>query len=116
MGLHSVLHSHGEAEWTDKESGRKTVRDCLQCCHCALQFFVEPESGKKRGYCMNCGAVTCGQPKCDPCIHWKRKIELIESGRADMSLISTGKAEGLPISVATTIACPGSKKLILPNK
>ena len=97
---HSVLHSHGEAQWTDKEADRSIVRDCLQCCHCAMHFFVSPGSGKKRGYCMGCDAVTCGQTKCGPCIHWKKKLELIESGKASKSILSTGKDDSLPVSVS----------------
>jgi hypothetical protein len=88
-----------------------------------MQFFVGSPgivipnslSSKRRcGYCMNCKSRTCGQEKCDPCIHWRRKLELIESGKAPMSLISTGRAEGLPVSVAITADVPGQKKLILP--
>lgn len=110
MGLHSTLHPHGQAEWADRESDRKVVRDCLQCCHCALQFYVTPGSGKRRGFCTCCGDVTCGAAKCQECSHWRKKLELIESGRADMSLISTGRAEGLPVSVAIRVAAPGERK------
>lgn len=111
MSGHSVLHSHGEAEWSDVECDRKIVRDCLQCCHCALQFYVTPGSGKRRGWCMNCAQATCGAEKCNPCLHWKKKLELIESGKAGMELISTGQTHhALPVSVSVTDAPPNEKK------
>ena len=114
MGQYTTSRPTGFAEWTGGDAPA-VARDCLCCCHCSKHFFVTPGSGKKRGYCMNCGQVTCGQKKCDTCIHWKKKLELIEAGKADMSLITTGKADGLPVSVAIPVAAPGpDKKLILP--
>ncbi len=97
MGQHSVLRPHGYS--VAQGEGRDQEFDYLQCVHCALQFQVTPLSGKKRGFCTNCKGPTCGKPKCDPCIHWKKKLELIENGLADHSLISTGHAEGLPVTV-----------------
>ena len=89
-GGFSTPRPHGEAEWAEVE-GPKVVRDCLQCCHCGGHFYVCPGSGKRRGYCLGCGQVTCGRAKCDPCVHWQKKLELIEQGKAGMELISTGK-------------------------
>lgn len=105
-GGFSSLRPHGEAQWASVEADRSIVRDCLQCCHCGAHFYVTPGSGKRRGFCMGCNQVTCGQEKCDPCIHWKKKFELIEAGKAPMSLISTGKAEGLPVSASVPAAPP----------
>jgi hypothetical protein len=107
---YSTLHPHSEAEWADRESDKKVVRDLLCCAHCGLHFYVTPGSGKRRGFCARCGDVTCGAEKCQECVHWRKKLELIEAGKADMSLISTGRAEGLPVSVAIPVAGPGERK------
>ena len=33
-----------------------------QCVHCGLHWVYVPGSGKIRGYCTRCGALTCGAP------------------------------------------------------
>lgn len=112
----STLHPHSYAVWQDRESDRKVESDALQCCHCAAHFWVNKGSGKRRGYCMNCGAVTCGNPACGPCVHWKKKIELIDSGLAGKASLFNGCTDGLPVSVAITAAPPPPKKLLLPSE
>lgn len=81
-----------------------------------MQFFVEAGSGKKRGWCMRCAAATCGQHKCDQCIHWKKKMELIESGRAGMDLITTGVCDSLPASVSVPCDVPVSSGGVILGK
>src|SRR5678815_4811092 len=99
IGTHTARRAHGYSI-AGGGDGRDVEFDYLQCSHCALQFRVEPGSGKKRGFCTRCNAVTCGAEKCDECIPWKKKFELIESGKEGMDLISTGKARNsLPVSV-----------------
>lgn len=39
--------------------------DTLQCVHCGGHWRVQPGSGRKRGYCMRCNGVTCGQEECE---------------------------------------------------
>lgn len=98
IGAYTARKAHGYSIATGE--GRAHESDYLQCSHCALQFQVEPGSGKKRGYCTRCGAVTCGASKCDTCIPWRQKFDLIESGKEGMGLISTGKPmNSLPASV-----------------
>jgi hypothetical protein len=111
----SVLHAHSYAVWQDRESDRKVEQDALQCAHCSGHFFVVKGSGKQRGYCTNCAAVTCGNPKCGPCLHWKKKIELLDAGRANKQALFNGQTDGLPVSVSIPAAIPGPKKLILPE-
>lgn len=98
-GGFSASRPHGEAEWAGGD-GATIVRDCLQCCHCAGHFFVCPGSGKKRGWCMNCSQVTCGRVACEPCCHWKKKIELIDSGRVAREILRGGRLPDLPVSVS----------------
>ena len=59
----------------------QTVADTLQCCHCQGHWIPIRGSGKRRGFCMNCGSVTCGRPSCDRCLPWEKKLELIEKGK-----------------------------------
>lgn len=51
--------------------------DTLQCCHCGGHWIVRPGSGRRRGYCMRCKAVHCGQPGCWEC---RPHQELIDTG------------------------------------
>ena len=80
MAGHSVLKPHGYAAWTPREGGPAVERDTLCCVHCGLHFYVSPGSGKIRGYCMKHGGATCGQKKCDSCVHRLQKLENLEHG------------------------------------
>lgn len=44
------------------------VATTTQCPHCSAHFVMVRGSGRKRGYCLNCNAVTCGAPACDVCV------------------------------------------------
>jgi len=64
----------GYAIWTDPE--KKTIeKDTFQCCHCGGHFMIEKGSGRQRGWCIMCGAATCGHPSCNNCIPFIKKIE-----------------------------------------
>ena len=58
-------------------------RDCLQCKHCQMTWYVQPGSGAKRGWCFTCGGPTCGKPRCEQhCggqLHFMREIERMEA-------------------------------------
>lgn len=49
-----------------------------QCPHCGMHFLSVRGSGKKRGYCMCCGKVTCGKERCDRCYPTEKMLEDIE--------------------------------------
>lgn len=92
MAGHSVLKPHGYATWTLLD-GSKAEADFLRCCHCGGQFQVAPGSGKQRGWCGRCGAVTCGGHACMDCLPVERRLDLKEKGvRPDAApvTISTG--------------------------
>lgn len=59
----------------------KEIADTKQCCHCGMHFIMVRGSGKRRGYCMNCGDITCGSQACSPCMHFMKKLELYEAGQ-----------------------------------
>ena len=49
-----------------------------QCCHCQTHFMSVKGSGKRRGFCTRCNAVTCGNLECDVCIPFEKKLDLME--------------------------------------
>jgi hypothetical protein len=54
------------------------VGTTLQCPHCGGHFLSVRGSGARRGFCMNCMAVTCGHPSCDACIPIEKKLGILE--------------------------------------
>jgi hypothetical protein len=50
----------------------------LQCAHCGVHYVSVRGSGKIRGWCLNCNQATCGQPTCNVCVPYERKMELEE--------------------------------------
>jgi len=58
-----------------------TVADTVQCCHCGRQWIFVKGSGRRRGWCMNCNAIHCGDAACDLCVPFERKLELYEAGK-----------------------------------
>lgn len=59
--------------------------DTVQCVHCQKHWAIEPGSGKRRGYCLNCGGPTCGARPCEEhCIPAEKMLEMMEAKfRAD---------------------------------
>ncbi len=57
------------------------VGETRQCPHCNAHFLSIRGSGSIRGYCMLCGKVTCGKPKCDSCVPFEKKLEEYEKGK-----------------------------------
>ena len=68
---------------TPQDSDRDVVRDTVQCCHCGRIWLYERGSGKVRGFCMSCRAVTCG-PHCPVgtgCVPQEQMLRNIEAGQ-----------------------------------
>lgn len=57
--------------------GRETG-ETVQCVHCARHWIIVKGSGRVRGFCMNCGGITCGSKECNVCVPWQKKLELEE--------------------------------------
>ena len=57
------------------------VGQTLKCPHCQAIFEVVRGSGRRRGFCMNCMAPTCGDKKCCECLPWEKRFEEFESGK-----------------------------------
>lgn len=57
------------------------VADTFQCCHCNAHFQMRRGSGKRRGFCMNCDQVHCGEPGCCVCVPFEKKLDEYEAGK-----------------------------------
>jgi hypothetical protein len=57
------------------------IASTLQCCHCNKHFISRPGSGARRAFCMKCMQVTCGDPRCDECTPFAKKLDLYEAGK-----------------------------------
>lgn len=57
------------------------VASTLACPHCSGHFTMVRGSGRKRGYCLSCGAVTCGSPECDVCVPVEEKLNYLSGER-----------------------------------
>ena len=80
------LNDYKDAKAERKPSGHiivdgQEVANTMQCCHCGQHFVSVKGSGKLSGFCMRCHKITCGSPKCDPCIPFEKKVEEYESGK-----------------------------------
>lgn len=58
------------------------VADTMQCCHCGNHFVRVPGSGRIRGFCRNCMAVTCGDPACHACKPFEKWLKEVERAAA----------------------------------
>ena len=58
---------------TDPNAG-VIERELLHCCHCGTMWYVQPGSGRKRGWCHKCNQPTCGCTECDTCIPLEKKL------------------------------------------
>lgn len=67
---HALRRPHGAL----LQDGRE-VADLLQCCHCQYTWRYRPGSGRLRGFCYRCNAVTCGAPACDACVPAAERAE-----------------------------------------
>ncbi len=64
------------------ESGKEiAVFKSMKCLHCGFHWDVIPGSGRKRGWCQSCHGPTCGNPLCDPCVHYMQKLDNMEADR-----------------------------------
>lgn len=57
------------------------VASTKQCPHCQMHFVSVKGSGKIRGFCTKCMAVTCGKIACNICVPFEKKLEEFEKGK-----------------------------------
>lgn len=53
--------------------------DTVACAHCGGHFVMVRGSGKIRGWCTRCRAMTCGAPACDVCVPYEQRLEQEEA-------------------------------------
>lgn len=59
----------------DEPDGPVFERETLQCVHCMKHWIVEPGSGRRRGFCLNCNGPTCGAADCETrCVPFEAKV------------------------------------------
>jgi len=68
----TVRNPHGNALWSGPDGSLE--KDTLQCVHCDCHWNVEPGSGRKRGWCINCMGPHCGAAKCHTCVPFEAKL------------------------------------------
>lgn len=65
----------------DDGSGPVETAATLMCAHCGNHWIVIKGSGRKRGFCLKCMAVTCGSPQCDTCVPFEKRLEKLEQSQ-----------------------------------
>lgn len=73
------------------------VASTHQCSHCSQHFVMVPGSGRVRGFCTRCQALTCGAAACMPCVPAEARLEHAEGKKtrydsAIRELIAEGAA------------------------
>lgn len=80
---------------TPLDGGPQIHRKTYTCCHCCRVWVERKGSGIRRGFCLRCGARTCGHAGCDECIPVERQLECLEAGGlvtpAPVSIIVPGR-------------------------
>ncbi len=78
MYKNTMRRPDGYAKIVDP-SGIKLEADTKQCCHCGGHFIPVKGSGKIRGWCRKCHAMTCGKLECCKCEPFEEKLKTMES-------------------------------------
>ena len=73
-------------------NGKNIELETRQCQHCGMQWVYQPNSGKRRGFCLKCFGLTCGRPQCDVCIPFIKQLEKMEGKKhSDVQIFIAGK-------------------------
>lgn len=93
-GFDKTRQPNGEIIYTDRTTGREAKFYTAQCIHCGLMWIVQPGSGRKRGYCMNCRGMLCGDQVCmTHCRHVEGMLEDSEKKQNIQKLEDEKKAD-----------------------
>lgn len=57
------------------------IASTQQCAHCGGHFQMVKGSGTRRGFCIKCMKITCGNPGCDFCIPAEARLEILEGNQ-----------------------------------
>lgn len=68
--------------------------ETVMCVHCQRHWKVEPGSGRRRGYCLNCNGPTCGKQACETsCVPFEKAIEEQEARGRLMEAVERNKGK-----------------------
>lgn len=68
---------------TPHDGGPEIHEPTVSCCHCGRTWVSKPGSGRKRGWCLLCGAITCGKDECMACVPYEARLENIEASKPE---------------------------------
>ena len=80
MYEHSARKPDGCSIIFDPAAGGEVHTDTKMCCHCGQHFPYKAGSGRIRGWCTRCNAMTCGKPECHECFPIEQRLDLYEKG------------------------------------
>lgn len=78
------------------DGGAEQQIDVVQCAHCQRIWAYQAGSGRKRGWCTRCNAMTCGSDDCDICVPWQ---QLLANMAAGMPFAKARKHRPIKVSV-----------------
>ena len=64
----------------DVEGGPEQHVELIQCCHCQRIWPFVRGSGNVRGWCGQCGKLTCGSNECDVCVPARQLLDNMAAG------------------------------------
>lgn len=71
--------------------GKVRDMDTVRCAHCGTHWVPEPGSGRERGWCFRCAALTCGREPCETTCQtveqWCERIERYARIEANIAAI-----------------------------
>ena len=66
------------------KNDNKVEGETRQCIHCQATWIYKPGSGRKYGFCLRCGGVTCNKPSCNTCKQCAPFSEAVYDGNYHM--------------------------------
>ena len=82
-GKRWTANHYKDAEFLRKPDGHILVDGIevavtRQCPHCNRHFISRKGSGIRRGFCMRCNKITCGNPQCNKCVPFEKWLDAYE--------------------------------------
>lgn len=66
----------------------KFIAETRRCVHCSAQWVSSPGSGTRRGFCMGCKGLLCGQAPCmQGCVPLEARLQGIERGQNKLEVL-----------------------------
>lgn len=107
MPDHGVLKPSGVLIEQGLDGGGEKHQDTVQCSHCGRHWVFKKGSKKKRGFCLLCNGITCGNKRCQKCIPQEKQLEALEKG------IPWESIPDHPFPVSVSFALPDQARGVL---